>query len=367
MALRWVIAGGGTGGHVTPALALGEAVAQEGGQVLFLGSDQGLEATLVPAAGFDFVALSSRQVMGRSLAGRAAGGLRILAATRGAHRTLRAFRPDLVVSVGGYAAMPATLAARLLRIPLFVVEPNAVPGRVNRLTARFAAGVFVGFEAAAPRMGVAASRVVCHGIPLREELVRTFRDMEARTRPSLPLRLLLSGGSQGARQINDAMIAALPRLAPLPLEIFHQAGDADRERVEAAYAATGLPHEVVAFEREMTKRYRWAHLAVCRAGALTLAELALAGLPALLVPYPFAADDHQEANASVLEEAGAAHVLRGLGLAGEGTPALVEAIRDLVTAPETLAAMSASARELARPDAATKIVAQCARFVERAA
>ena len=367
MALRWAIAGGGTGGHVTPALALGEAAAEEAGQVLFLGSDQGLEASLVPAAGFDFVALSSRQVMGRSLAGRAAGSLRILAATWGAHKALRAFRPDLVVSVGGYAAMPATLAARLLRIPLFVVEPNAIPGRVNRLTARFAAGVFVGFEAAAPRMGVAESRVACHGIPLREELVRTFRNRAPRPQPSPPLRVLVSGGSQGARQINEAMIAALPHLSTLPLEIFHQAGEADRLRVAAAYADSGLPHEVVAFEREMTKRYRWAHLAICRAGALTLAELTLASLPALLVPYPFAADNHQDANASVLEEAGAARVLRGLGREGEGGSALVTAIGELVRAPETLSSMSASARELARPDAANRIVAQCTRFVEQRA
>ena len=364
MAMNWIIAGGGTGGHVTPALALGEAIAKERGRVLFLGSDQGLEARLVPEAGFDFVALPSRQVMGRNAVGRAAGILRILGAAVRARRVFRDFGPDGVVSVGGYAAMPATLAAAAMRVPLFLVEPNAIPGRVNRLSARFAARVFVGFDSAARNFSLAPERVECRGVPLREELVRAFPDRKPRRKPDLPLRLLVFGGSQGARQLNEAMIAALPKLAKEPLEIFHQAGAADRKRVEAAYAKTPLPHEVVDFESDMPGRYRWAHVALCRAGALTVAELALAGLPSLLVPYPFSADRHQDANAKALADAGAARVLDGLGPAGEGAAAVGNAIQGLIRKPETLEDMSAAALSLSRPAAAQEIVAECSRWME---
>ena len=173
MATRWVIAGGGTGGHVTMALALGEAIRERGEAVLFLGTQHGLEARLVPEAGFDLEQLPSRQVMGRSVLGRLRGGLSILRSVVPARRALRRFGADAVVSVGGYAAMPVAIAARLGGVPLFVVEPNAIPGRVNRLTARFARCAFVGFESTRSHLH-AGTESICVGVPLRRALIRSM-------------------------------------------------------------------------------------------------------------------------------------------------------------------------------------------------
>jgi UDP-N-acetylglucosamine--N-acetylmuramyl-(pentapeptide) pyrophosphoryl-undecaprenol N-acetylglucosamine transferase len=365
MALSWIIAGGGTGGHVTPALALGEAIARReaGDRILFIGSDRGLEARLVPEAGFQLEALPSRQVMGLGPLGRVLGALSILRAALHAQRAIGRFRADLVVSVGGYAAMPSVIAAALRRTPLILVEPNAQPGRVNRLAARVARRVFVGSPAAVERLGLDpdSQRARCVGVPLRESLIAAFRNAPERRPLEAPYHLLVFGGSQGARQINQAVMDALPLLGDLPLRVFHQAGEADRERVEAAYAKSGIEAEVVDFEPEMPKRYRWADLALCRSGALTVAELALAALPALLVPYPFAADDHQSANARELEVAGAARRLDPAKLDGER---LAAALRELLDDPSLLAAMSGAASDLGRPDAAHRVIQECVALLE---
>lgn len=360
MTLSWIIAGGGTGGHVTPALALGEIIAERGERVLFIGSEQGLESRLVPEAGFELLALPSQQVMGRRWLGGLAGLLGTLGQVGRARRALRTQSADIVVSVGGFAAMPAALAALAGSCPLVLVEPNAIPGRANRLTARFARQVFVGFPGAAKRLA-ARGPVEYLGIPLRGELVRAFADSGSRREAGAPLHLLVFGGSQGARQINEAMLEIAPQLAHRPVKIFHQAGAADRERVEHAYVAAGVEAEVVDFEPAMPARYQWADLALCRAGALTVAELALAGLPALLIPYPFAADDHQAANAAALSEAGAGIRLGSRPLDVEELGAnLLSFIRD----PGRLAPMSEAAARLARPDAARQIVEACAAIAE---
>jgi UDP-N-acetylglucosamine--N-acetylmuramyl-(pentapeptide) pyrophosphoryl-undecaprenol N-acetylglucosamine transferase len=353
--LIWAIAGGGTGGHVTPALALAEAVADRGDAPFVMGGEIGLEGRLVPEAGFELVALPSGQMMGRG----AAAQIRALFATaRGvvaAWRELGARRARVLVSVGGYASVPGVVAAALRRIPIALVEPNAMPGRANRLAARLARGVFVQFDAAAAVLG-RRGPVTITGAPLRRALVASFRAAPPRRPPGKPLRLLVFGGSQGARQINEAMIEAAPRLVGT-CEVFHQTGEADRERVAAAYTAAGVPARVVAFERDMPARYAESDLALCRSGALTVAELAMAGLPALLVPYPFAADDHQTANARAAAEAGAAILLPSRPLAAGD---VLRALSDLVAHPERLLAMGRAAARLARPDAAQRIVEACA-------
>jgi len=362
--MRWVVAGGGTGGHVTPALALAEGIAARGDQVFVLGGTLGLESRLVPAAGFELVALPSQQIMGTSLLARLRALPAMLAACASAWRILGRRGADLVVSVGGYASVPAVVGAVLRRIPVALVEPNAVPGRANRLAARFARRIFLGFEAAEGRFsGVAAGRLHAVGIPLRRGLRETFAGEGGRRRPERPLHLLVFGGSQGARQINEAMMAAAPALADGALTVFHQSGEADRERVEAAYRQAGVEARVVDFEPDMPSRYRWADLAVCRSGALTVAELALAGLPALLVPYPYAADDHQLANARALADAGAARVLESRPLSPE---VLAKAIREGCERPDALVEMGRRAAALARPEAADAIVAECAALVARA-
>jgi UDP-N-acetylglucosamine--N-acetylmuramyl-(pentapeptide) pyrophosphoryl-undecaprenol N-acetylglucosamine transferase len=356
----WAIAGGGTGGHVTPALALAEAVAARGDQPFLLGGEIGLERRLVPEAGFELVTLPSGQVMGKGAAAVVRSAFATARGVLAAWRELGARRARVLISVGGYASVPGVIAAALRRIPIALVEPNAMPGRANRLAARAARGVFVQFAAAADVLR-RTSGVSVVGAPLRSALVASFRSARPRATPGVPLRLLVFGGSQGARQLNDAMIEAAPRLAAAGYQIFHQTGEADRERVASAYAAAGIDARVVAFERDMPARYAESDLALCRSGALTVAELAMAGLPALLVPYPFAADDHQTANARAAAEAGAAIVLPSRPLA---TSDLLSALSELAAHPDRLVAMSAAAARLARPDAATTIVSACAAWAE---
>jgi UDP-N-acetylglucosamine--N-acetylmuramyl-(pentapeptide) pyrophosphoryl-undecaprenol N-acetylglucosamine transferase len=357
----WVVAGGGTGGHVTPALALAERIAARGERVVILGGRRGLETRLVPQAGFDLVALPAQPLMGRGAVGALLALPAIAAACASAWRTLGRLRAAVAISVGGYAAVPAVVAALARGIPVALVEPNAVPGRANRATARRARVAFVGFEATARALEPLARRVVVSGIPLRQALVAAFAGGAARRAPTPPHRVLVFGGSQGAHQINQAMTEVAQGLGPGRIEVFHQTGEADRETVASAYARAGIRAEVVAFEPDMPRRYRWADLAVCRSGALTVAELAMAGLPALLVPFPFAADDHQRANARALAEAGAARVLESRPLeAGE----LARALSDLLEKPGELAAMGRAAARFARPDAAERIVEACAALCE---
>jgi len=354
MTQRWIIAGGGTGGHVMPGLALAEQIRERGDEVLFVGGDQGLETRLVPQAGFELVALHSRQVMGRGPVGRAQGALSLLAATLPARRAIARFAADRLISVGGYAALPATLAARTCGVPVILVEPNSFPGRVNRLCARFATDIFVGFAGAQTRFAAGSARIHHSGVPVRQALVDTFATAQARpvSQRDAPLRLLVFGGSQGARQINEAMMEALPLLSGLAIEVVHQTGDADRERVADAYAKSGISAEILAFEPDMAARYRWADLALCRAGALTIAELALSALPALLVPYPHAADDHQRHNALDVEAAGAGRCLAGR-LDGER---IATELRALDGDRARIARMSAAAAARARPFAAREII-----------
>ena len=360
--LRWVVAGGGTGGHVTPALALAERIAARGDEVLLLGTERGLERRLVPEAGFELLTLPARQLTGRGLAAQLGAGPALLKACASAWRLLGRRQVDLVISVGGYASVPAVVAGAARRLPIAVVEPNAIPGRANRVAARLATRLFVQFEDAAGALAAAggAGRVRTTGIPLRAALVAAFAAAPPRRAAAPPWRLLVFGGSQGARQLNDAMLEALPSLAGIPLEIFHQTGEADREHVAAGYARANVRAEVAAFEPEMPRRYRWADVALCRAGALTVAELCLAALPSVLVPYPHAADDHQRANARALARAGAARVLEPATLSGTQ---LAGVLRELFAAPGELASMSVAAGKRAQPDAAERIVEECAEIV----
>ncbi|HEX2485126.1 MAG TPA: undecaprenyldiphospho-muramoylpentapeptide beta-N-acetylglucosaminyltransferase [Myxococcota bacterium] len=355
---RWVIAGGGTGGHVTPALALGQAARAAGDDCLFIGAERGLERRLVPEAGFELLTLGARPLVGRSPGERVAALAALGTSTLRAARALREFRADLVLSVGGYAAVPVTLAAVLLRRPLALLEANARPGAANRLVARRARVLFVEFEAAGRALtGRAAdARVRVTGLPLRRELVAAFAGAPPPRAPTPPFRIFVFGGSQGARQINDAVLALLPRLDPARFSFVHQTGESDRERVAAGYAAAGVRGTVVAFERDMASRYRDADLVVCRAGAMTLAELALAGRAALLVPLTHTGGGEQLENARERERAGAAEVIDPARDTGE---ALLESLEKLVADPARLLAMGAAAARLARPDAAERILAEC--------
>ncbi len=363
-ALRWLIAGGGTGGHVTPALALGEIIAERGEEVLFLGADRGLETRLVPAAGFRLVTLPSSQFMGKSWLGKVRALFELIRAAFRAAPILHEFQPDIVISVGGYAAVPAVLAAKLQGIPLAIVEPNARPGRTNRISKWFATRIFVGFDAAIhsmKRLG-SSKHIRVFGIPLRKNLIESFLEHSAAARrdPEPPYRLLVFGGSQGSRQINELLMDTLQSLSALPLEIFHQTGGSDFDRVKKVYANANMTTHIVPFETNMPERYQWADLAICRAGALTVAELSMAGLPAIFIPYPHAADDHQTANAQELVAAGAARCLDATAATGS---LLAQTITELLTDRETLRTMNKNASGRARPDAAHEIIAECVRVV----
>ncbi len=365
MSARIAIAGGGTGGHVTPALALGEALAARGAELLFIGAERGIEKRLVPEAGFELVLLDARPVIGRG-PGERAGALWALArATARARKLLRERGVALVVSVGGYASVPAALAAALARIPLALVNTDAVPGAANRLMARFATRIFAGFPGTLEKLPRASrSRAVVTGVPLRRALRDEFAGAAgatgaasaARADASRPAQLFVFGGSLGARQINELMMGLAKPLADAGVQVFHQTGEADRERVAAAYQAAGTRAEVVAFERYMPRRYAWADLVVCRAGAISVAELALAGRAALLVPLGHVGGGEQYANARQLERAGAARVLESRGLTGA---AFSEALFALLADRARLAEMGARAAEAAKPNATEAIAEAC--------
>jgi UDP-N-acetylglucosamine--N-acetylmuramyl-(pentapeptide) pyrophosphoryl-undecaprenol N-acetylglucosamine transferase len=366
MSYRWVIAGGGTGGHVTPALALGEVLRDAGERVRFMGTRRGLETRLVPESGFELLTLDSRPIIGRGVFEQIHAFFALLGATFRARRGLREFGADLVISVGGYASVPAALAALLTGTPMVLVNADATPGAANRMLARFARRIFVGFEGARDALASSTGeeRIRVAGVPLRKSLVSEFRDAndraprpgEAGAPPPGLAHLFIFGGSQGARQINEAMIQALPKLDPSRIQIVHQTGEADRDRVEVAYAETAFEAEVIAFEGDMPSRYRWADLVLCRAGAISVAELALAGRASLLIPLAHAGGGEQFANARELERAGAARVLDSRTLTADG---LVRELEALLCDPSQLRRMGESASKLARPEASDRIIEEC--------
>jgi UDP-N-acetylglucosamine--N-acetylmuramyl-(pentapeptide) pyrophosphoryl-undecaprenol N-acetylglucosamine transferase len=344
-----VLAGGGTGGHIFPALALAEAIRRldPETQVSFMGTERGLETRLVPAAGVPLDLVPAAQIAGRSLGRKALGAGVLLRGVLRAHALLRARGAELVIGVGGYASVPAVAAAVLARIPVALLEPNARPGRANRALARFARAIFVQFEDA--RAALPADRVELLGYPVRE--------IPKRAGPSSAgtMRLLVIGGSQGARSINAALCALLPRLELDGLRIAHQTGAADLEAVRAAYATAGVEAELAAFFDDVPERLARADLVIARAGAATVAELCAAGVGSILVPYPHAADDHQLANARELARAGACRLVEDREL----TLRLEPELRALLADPAARARLAAAAAARGRPDAAAQIWARC--------
>jgi UDP-N-acetylglucosamine--N-acetylmuramyl-(pentapeptide) pyrophosphoryl-undecaprenol N-acetylglucosamine transferase len=359
MSARIAIAGGGTGGHVTPALALGEALRERGAELVFVGAERGIERKLVPDAGFELVLLDARPVIGRGIGERLGALVALLRATRRARTLLRAREIALVVSVGGYASVPAALAAAWSRTPLALVNTDAVPGAANRLMARFATRIFAGFAGTVEALPAAsARRALITGVPLRRALRDRFAGAAsaASVDASRPAHVFVFGGSLGARQINELMIGLAKPLAEAGIEIFHQTGEADRERVAAAYRAAGTRAEVVAFEGDMPRRYAWADLVVCRAGAISVAELALAGRAALLIPLGHVGGGEQFANARELERAGGARVLESRGLTAE---TFSSALFELLADRAHLVEMSARAAATAKPNATETIAEAC--------
>lgn len=350
-----LIMAGGTGGHVFPALAVADYLRTQGVSVVWLGTARGLEARVVPQRDIPLLTLDTVALRGTGIGGWLAAPVRILRSLVQAIRILLRVRPGAVLGMGGFASGAGGVAAWLLRIPLLIHEQNALAGLTNRILRRFARCVMQGF----PGTFRADPRLRLVGNPVRAEIV-ALPAPEARVLApeGAPLRLLVLGGSQGAQRLNAVLPETLALLgADVPLTLVHQCGAAHQAQTLAAYRAHAAgPVRVVPFIDDMASAYANADLVVCRAGALTLAELCAAGVGAILVPYPHAADDHQSANARHLGAAGAAQVLVEAAL----TPAaLAAALRDLAAHRDRLRAMARAARSLARPDAARAVGTIC--------
>jgi len=347
MSRTFIIAAGGTGGHLYPGIAVADELRRRdpATRVVFAGTPKGLESRLVPRSGHELVLLPILPLNGVGAA-RALQGLFVLPwGLLRAAALVRRVRPAAVLGVGGYAGGPVVLAAALMGVPTVILEPNARPGFTNRVLRPFVRRAACAYEEARREFG---GKGVVTGNPVRGGFARLPRKTHA-----APCTLLVFGGSQGSRVLNEALVAALPHLpGPPRLGIVHQTGVAMRERVAAAYAAAGREAEVLEFLDDMEARFAEADLVLCRSGATTCAELTAAGKASVLVPFALAADDHQRSNARALQAAGAALMIEEKELGGE---VLARTVTETLETPGRLEAMEDAARALGRPDAAARV------------
>ncbi len=350
---RVVIAGGGTGGHLYPGLAVARELRRRypGAQVTFAGTAHGIEARVLPHEGWSLDTIRSRGLKGKSLGSRLRGAFVLPLSFGDAWRVISRRRPHVVVGVGGYSSGPVVLVAALRGVPTMVLEQNAKPGLTNRLLARWIRAAAVTYAEARPFF---RGKAFVSGNPVRPEFLAGDTPL-ARAEGSRELRVLTLGGSQGAHAINVAMVAAAAELVRRRpgMELVHQTGERDIGWAREEYERLDVPARAEPYLDAMADEMRAADVVVGRAGATTLAELAAAGRPPILVPFSFAADDHQRANATVLAEAGAALVIDERELTG---PRLAEAVDALLADPARREAMGQAIRRFARPDAAARIV-----------
>ena len=354
MAARITIMAGGTGGHVFPALAVAHELKSRGWQVRWLGTPDSFESRVVPAEGFELDTIASFRLRGQGMISLLKAPFKMLRALSQAWSVLGRQQPQVVLGMGGFASGPGGLVSRLRRIPLIIHEQNAIPGLTNRWLARIAARVLEGFPGSFPAsVGAQAT-----GNPLRQAI--GLMPTPAEIDDDRPLHLLIVGGSLGARALNERVPLAL---ASIPGEqrpqVRHQAGRDKADVTANAYRTQGVDAEVAEFVDEMAEAYDWADLVICRSGALTVSELMAAGVAAILVPFPFAVDDHQTANARFLSEAGAAEVIQQDAL--EPT-FLARRLQDLFGDRHRLHRMATKAYGLARRDATQQVADACVRL-----
>ncbi len=345
--MRLVIAGGGTGGHLFPGIAVAESLLamDAGSEVLFVGTERGIEARAVPKAGFGLALIEVGGLKRVGLKKRITTLLQLPASLFASRKILRDFRADAVLGVGGYASGPVLVAARTLGLPTAICEQNSVPGVTNKILAKIVDRVFVTFDAS--RAFFPANKTVLVGNPVR----RAFLEAAKRSAPDVERGLVFTfGGSQGARPLNDGVPRALALLKERGRDVraLHQAGKDAVPAVEAAYAAAGVEAEVTPFIDDMVSAYRKAHVVICRAGATSCAEIGALGVPAILVPFPQAADDHQKKNARDLEKAGGCVVLPQAELTPER---LADELEKILDDDDRRARLSAGAKAWGRIDA----------------
>lgn len=361
MTHTFVMAGGGTGGHVFPALAVARVLRDRGQQPLFIGTRAGMESRLVPEAGFeiDFIEIGGFNRVGAMQKLRTA--LKIPGAIAASRSMLKRLRTAAVFSMGGYVAGPVMLAAITLGIPLVIMEPNAIPGIANRKVSRRVYRALLGFEAA--RSWFPADRSEVTGLPVRPE----FFQVTAPTNDKFTV--LITGGSRGARTLNRASRESWPLLreasreSGAPIQLVHQTGANEHETLAKEFANAGVEGQVVPFIANMAEAYAQADLVVARAGAGAVNEIAAAGMPSVLVPLPFAADDHQRLNAEALVNAGAARMILDKEMNGER---LFREVNELRSQPDTLQQMRTRVRQFAKPGAAERAADVLLEAAERA-
>ncbi len=342
-----IMAGGGTGGHVIPAIAVARELASRGHRPIFVGTPTGFEARLVPASGFplELIEIGGLKRVGPLQTIRTLAQLPI-----GFGKALNLFsryRPSAIFSMGGFVAGPVVLAGIRRSLPIVVMEPNAMPGMTNRRIGRWVSRALLSFPEAERFFPRGKTEIT--GLPVRHE----FFELPPKPSPANPLTILITGGSRGSRTLNEAARASWPlfRNAPFPVYLIHQTGTNAHESIASAFAATGLQGSIVPFIEDMPAAFAEAHLVICRSGAGAVAELAAAGKPAILVPFPFAADQHQLKNAEALARASAATLILDRDMTG---PRLFSEVARLHAAPDLLIAMGQNARTFAHPRAAQR-------------
>ena len=353
MTRRCLIMAGGTGGHVFPALAVAHELVAQGWQVEWLGTAERMEAQVVPEHGFPIHFLPVKGLRGKGFAARIQGLAGLFRSLGQARTLITAMNPDLVIGFGGYASGPGGIAARLAKIPLVIHEQNAAIGMTNKLLGRVANRILLGFKEAATQFGPAASKCVVVGNPIRNEI----RQLAQKASVHSPLRVLVIGGSLGSVPLNAMVPAAL--MSHSQIDVWHQSGKGNKEALDDAYSGAQCQWKVTEFIDDMADAYAWADVIICRAGALTVAEVAAAGISAVFVPLPHAVDDHQTKNAAALVNAGAATLIPQNELAKK----LPDVIARWITHPEECLARGSKARQLAIVDATEQAVNQCLQLV----
>ena len=355
--MRLLLAGGGTGGHLFPAVALAEQLLAEesNAEVLFVGTKLGIEAKILPELGLPLATVDIKGFSGKGILAKVEVMLKLVKSIKQGLSILKQFAPDIVIGVGGYASAPMVMAAKLKGVPVVLHEQNAIPGLTNRMLARWAARVCVSFDETVDAFH--SANIELTGNPLRGALEHCPENEN-----DTPL-LLIFGGSRGARAINETMCDALSSLNEWQgrLEIIHQTGEEDHAMVQQKYSEAGWRTATITpFINDMAAAYQAAHLVVCRAGATTVAELTACGRPAVLIPYPYAAGDHQSANARALAVKGAALMLDQKDVDGKKLAAI---INGLLNCPDELKSMARIARSLGRKGAASRIIETCRQVI----
>jgi UDP-N-acetylglucosamine--N-acetylmuramyl-(pentapeptide) pyrophosphoryl-undecaprenol N-acetylglucosamine transferase len=345
---------GGTGGHVFPALAVAEYLREQGVDVYWLGTRRGLESQVVPRSGITIRYISVSGLRGKGLQSWLLAPFKLVYALLQALYICLVLKPNAVLGMGGFVTGPGGLASWLLRKPLLIHEQNAIPGLTNRLLSHLATQVMEAF----PHSFKTRNKVMHVGNPVRKAIVALTEPEQRFARHSGPVRILVIGGSLGAQALNETVPAALGLLGnAFAFEVWHQAGKGKLEAAQQAYANAGVEARVAMFIDDMAEAYQWADLVICRAGALTVSELAAAGLGSILVPYPFAVDDHQTANAGYLQQAGAAQIVSASELSADHLAGLLKQL--MANGRDKLLDMAKRARQLAMPDATQLVGQQC--------